>query len=171
MIDAFACLSIATAIAQFIDFGSEVVKKAHHIQQNGSIGGVVEDFERDIETFRTLCKNLRQSANEESATEDVDGHKLPAVATQCEKVADKIGMVLAAFKVEKNPSKWRSFKVAVKLQLKAGELEKCEKLLLATKMDFCTQVLNALRECMLPIWRFLTDMVEQAAIAPPSLLS
>ena len=144
MLDPFSSLAIATAIAQFLDFGGKVLKNASDIHRNKGTAEDIADFERNLSNFKILCENLQESAKVEAALE-LDGHALPAVAARCKDVASEIQTVLGTYKGDGSSSKLQNMKLAFKIQWKAGELKKCEKELMAMKMEFCTLVLNALR--------------------------
>ena len=142
MIDPFSCLSIATAIAQFIDVGLGVLKKAREIQKT-AVNSEVSDFEEDLNRFKRLCAAVKDAHGRNVATTVADGHEITDVAKRCEMLSDEILALLEKLKVSDNTSTMRNLKVAFKLQAKGSELEKYEGRLMATKVDLCNHMLLA----------------------------
>ena len=127
MLDPFSSLAIAiaTAIAQFIDFGAKVLKTANDIQRNKGTTKDIADLEHNLSHFKILCEGLQESAKIQASL-DLDGHNLPAVAARCKDVASEIQTVLETFRGDGSSSKVESLKLAFRAQRKAGELKKCE---------------------------------------------
>lgn len=61
MLDPSWCLSIATAIAQFVDFGVLVLKAAREIQESKDTVKDVSNFEETVAQFERKCSDFRNS--------------------------------------------------------------------------------------------------------------
>jgi hypothetical protein len=144
MLDPFSCLNIATAIAQFLDFGVGVLKTAREIQKSKTTSNDLSNFEKDLSRFKTLCAGVKQARGDKDATVVADGHALTDVALQCEKLSNEILAVLDQSNVHGNPSARQRFKAALNIQLKSGEFDRYERRLLAIKVDLCTHLVYAL---------------------------
>lgn len=141
MIDPFSCLSIATATAQFIDFGVKVLNTACDIQRTKSAPKVIRDFEDDLSRFKDLSTSITDARGKEQATTRKDGHAITDVAKRCEDLADDILTMLEKIKVRKRSGTLRT---ALRVHLKSSEIEEQKRLLLAAKVDLCTHLAKAL---------------------------
>jgi hypothetical protein len=146
--DPFSYLNIATAIAQFLDFGIGIVKTAHGIYKGKSTLKDISKLEEDVSTFQALCANIPRPNDGRTSSETEKSYALTEVLERCERVSSEIATVLAKFQTGTKPNKLQSLTVAIKIQTKSSELERCERLLLATKVDLCTHVLGALGRCL-----------------------
>ena len=144
MLEPFACLSIATAIAQFIDFGVKVLRTAHDLQNGATRPKELENFQKDVSSFKILCRSVKQAHGQHHATLEQDGHAITDVASQCEDLAASIQSTLDKVQVRGKPNIIRSLKTALQAQVKHSEFERHEQLLMAAKVDLCTQMVKAL---------------------------
>ena len=146
MLEPFACLSIATAVVQFIDFGTDLLGTAREIYRtNGSSSGI-NDFEQRVTQFKTLCADLKRANKGHTATAKRDRHRLTEVATQCENLSNDILALLDGLKIQGNPSKRKALEVAVKLRMRSSDLDKYQRKLLERKVDLSTEFMNAIGE-------------------------
>jgi hypothetical protein len=144
MIDAFACLSIATATAQFIDFAVEVLKKAREIQKSNGTVKELSVFKHDLNQFKALCIDLQNSSKDQVATVNSDGHAVTDVADRCERLSNDILEALKKLDIPDGSSKMRNLKMGFKVQIKADEFKEFEQQLMHAKVDLCTHLLKAL---------------------------
>lgn len=144
MLDPFSCLAIATAIAQFIDFGAEILKTTQKIYRGGGSLDSIRDFESDVIRFQTLSANLPKPKKGEDASVRRDGHELVLVGEKCDRLAVEILDFLDKLKIENNPSKLKSMKLAFKIEMRTKQVEEYQKQIMARKMDLTMQLVKVL---------------------------
>lgn len=141
MIDPASSLSIACAIAQFIDFSAGVIKRARELQRTKCTVEEIASLEQDAKHLLDLCEALcGDRADKAGGTKT--SQALAGIAGRCQNIADEMIKLLGKFKVSGDSSKRSLLKIAIKIQLGSGELEQCERRLVATKTDLCLHLLG-----------------------------
>lgn len=176
MIDAFSCLSIATAIAQFVDVAVKVVKKAREIQNSKGTTKEVSEFQENVDRFKSFSANLRDANtfSTPAATGTAapltlgattylppDARALTDAANRCEKLSAEILTHLEKFQAPSQASRMSSFRVAFKVHMKGGELEEYERRLMSTKVDLSTILLQALGNKQASIFHLVEKLEAQ----------
>lgn len=156
MIDPFSCLSIATAIAQFVDFGVEVIQKTREIERTKVTLKEISRLKQDATRLKGLHLAVQNTTLKSADSLGTEEHAFNAVAEQCGKFADEVLALLREFEVPENPSGLQRFKAAVKAQLKSGRIERCTQQLMVAKVDLCTHLLHSFSMSQPHLFRRLT---------------
>jgi hypothetical protein len=114
--DPISALGLAGNIVQFLDFGCKLFSKAKDIHRNGSIVehtdmlAVTDDLRRYT---RKLHKGLRPTGTLQLALSEDDTAFLD-ICDGCLKVAEELEQAVKALQLPGRPSKWKSFRQALK---------------------------------------------------------
>jgi len=136
--EALAALSLASAVVQFVDFGSRLVSKTNNLRENGfSKEGA--DIKAAATTLSRLGDELKASFSATSPEEE----EMADLATRCEDIAGQLLAVMR--KIEKDASvqqtAWQSFRQAIRMVMSKDELkELTERIgLIRETMNLCLQ--------------------------------
>lgn len=116
IMDPFSALGLAGNIVQFLDFGCKLFSKAKDIHRNGSIAehtdmlAVTDDLRRYT---MKLHKGLRPTGTLQLALSEDDTAFLD-ICDGCLKVAEELEQVVKTLQLPGRPSKWKSFRQALK---------------------------------------------------------
>lgn len=148
MPDPFTSLSIASAIVQFVDFGSKLLVEGYGVYKSAE--GAPQD---DIDTqelakdLETLCERLATSSPVFAAQYSRDEIQLQSVARKCQKMSGDLFELLGALKVTSQGliRGWDALRQAVKRTWKRGKIEKLQKELGNVRAQVTTHVLATIR--------------------------
>ena len=125
-IDPLTALSIASAVVQFVDFGTKLVSKGIEIYK--SADGVLADHAEQLEIFSRLAELSRGLST--SGALSTTGKKLsPAeealqeVTLECIRLADDFSGAIDKVKITGGNRKWKSFRQALKSVWRKEEIE------------------------------------------------
>lgn len=134
--DPLSAIGLASAIVQFVDFGSRIAHDAKCIYK--STTGVTvenENIEFTIEQLQTISGMLKQRIPS-SPLYFLD-EPLISLAKRCETLSNELLELLKAVKAKSPSSKWASFLAAVK-----AELQKEERNGVIARLQECRQQLE-----------------------------
>jgi len=136
--EAFAALSLASAVVQFVDFGSRLVSKTNNLRENG-FSKEVTDIKAAATTLSRLSDELKASFPATSPEEK----EMKELAARCKDLAEQLLVVMK--KIEKDVSvqqtAWRSFRQAIRMVMSKDEVkELTERIgLIRETMNLCLQ--------------------------------
>lgn len=125
MLDPLTAIGLASAIVQFVDFGSKLISETKELSHSVD-GSSTQNEERQAvtEDLRELCKNLSSSQSRApSAKPSTDELALLELSGSCKVVADELVAVLEKLRVKSAHEKWGSFKMALKGAMKKEKIE------------------------------------------------
>ena len=131
MLDPFTALSTASAIVQFLQFGTNIIQKSYEIHKssNGSIAALKE-LQDGVLRLQKASDNL---ATITEKCEDPDG--MPVIIdtdtgdllNACSSLADEILTVLRELTPANPAKRWHSVRLALRIERRKDELEGYER--------------------------------------------
>ena len=106
--EALATLSLAANIVQFIDFGTRLLSSANELSQSAE--GSLKDntaIEAVVEHLKTTLTRIQSSSSQARPAAQ-------SLGTECTKIIENLLRALADLKVQNQPTRWRSFRKAIK---------------------------------------------------------
>ena len=147
--DPLSALSLASSIAQLIDFGSELVAKGFRIYKSVD-GSLVEHVNKEvaIQHLVYLTAKLQDPVAigmPDSVANVVENHALHALCTKSRSVGEELLASLQAARVEGKNRKWKSFRQALRSVSTEETIIKIETRLAALKEELEFHILVDLR--------------------------
>lgn len=134
MLDPLTSLTIACAVAQFIDFGAKLIERADKISKSTDAAiPEVEELEHLVSTLKSLAHKLESArivGEDEEPTEDACTEI--ALSEACKKLSQRIADSFQDIKIQGQPNKWDSLKLAYAISRKKKDIAnykmECDKL-------------------------------------------
>ncbi|MCJ1412958.1 hypothetical protein MMC19_007059 [Ptychographa xylographoides] len=116
MLDPFTAIGLASAILQFVDFGSRVVTGCHEIynSEKGTLqeNAEIEHIAKDVSRLNGRILSSRSGPSSDSPAQD--DKVLIELVQMCDEIASDLLIVLGSLKIEGSSSrKWTSLRKAV----------------------------------------------------------
>jgi N-terminal domain on NACHT_NTPase and P-loop NTPases len=124
--DPLTCLSLASAIVQFVDFGTKLISESREIYQ--STRGLTKE-NNELENITADLSQLTSNLYPYTLAKKVDKTPSPEelalhdIAKTCKEVADELLAVLEDLKVKGEHEKWESFKQAFRTVVRREKIE------------------------------------------------
>lgn len=148
MLDPFTSLSVASAIVQFVDFGSKLVIEGYGVYKSaeGAPQGEI-DTQELVKDLEILCGRLATSSPAHATQYSPSEKQLQAVALKCQELSKGLFELLEALKVTSQglTRGWDSLRLGVKRAWKTDKIEKLQKQLSDVRTQVNTHVLATLR--------------------------
>lgn len=108
-------LSAAGNVLQFLEFTVRLVRKGRQYT-NSADGALIEH--RELQSINSnlsaLSSRLRKSVKRSADQYGDEGHVLEAISRECQKVAQEFAIAIAKLQVDGSPTRWKSFRYALK---------------------------------------------------------
>ena len=131
MLDPFTSLSLASAIIQFVDFSSKLVRKGTELYHSTALQEYVE-LEKVAVDLKDLNNNLSPAlppSGFHAKPLSKDETALTQLAAESRAISDELIAILSDLKVRDPHQKWRSFRQALKCVRKKDKIRTLEKAL------------------------------------------
>jgi N-terminal domain on NACHT_NTPase and P-loop NTPases len=142
--DPITCLGIASALVQFVDFGTKIISEAKELYTSVH-GASAENFELESITsdLSQLSKKLSLPTSGEQVTDDEK--ELRKVAGSCKEVANELLEALHEIKVVGAHRKWQSFRQALRNVMKREKIQSISARLERLQKQVQLRLINILR--------------------------
>ena len=154
--DPLSCLSIASNIVQFVDFGLQVVSKGNQIYRSVN-GALAENLDLEIVTndLLILQAKLRSFRNTPSYAEAVsnDTRALEILSQACADLARKLLEKLNMAKAQGRFRRWKSLRQALKSVWSKQDIDEMAKRLQGFRSELQLHILVTLKYVEGPILR------------------
>jgi hypothetical protein len=162
VLEAFAALSLAANIIQFVDFSGKLFTKVRQVRR--SRDGTTEEY-ADLKTATAGLNSLKDELSSSTATVSLalgvtgEEKELAILAKECTELADDFSKLLERLKGRGRTGKRGSFMHAIKIMLKEDEIKRAQSRLeqFQTRVTVC--LLTILRYASTPPemdWAMLT---------------
>ena len=145
--DPISSLSVASAIIQFVDFGSKLVDRGRRIYKNGD-GTLAEYVDKEVAVshLNHLNENLQDSIGGISTRRIAKRDRaLYDLCSKCRNAGNELLDHLVALKVDGSHRKWKSFRQALKSVWSEDALNDMEKRLATFREEIEFHILVDLR--------------------------
>ncbi|USP82832.1 hypothetical protein yc1106_10106 [Curvularia clavata] len=164
VLEAFAALSLAANIVQFIDFSGKLFSKAREVHRSDNgFSKDHADLESAMKSLKHLTHNLSSSMTGITAADNVsdDEKELLELAKDCTKLADELIQLLAKVKGHERRSKWESFLQAIRIAWNENDINLAKEKLKQYQTRMTFQLLVILKQVS-----FLPLLLQFLTIAP-----
>ncbi|MCJ1250573.1 hypothetical protein MMC30_007801 [Trapelia coarctata] len=158
--DALSALSLASAVVQFVDFGSKLFVRGAQLYRSPE-GALLDNVELGsiAEDLRCISTGLRASRSPEHLVDDELA--LWDLSSSCQKLAERILSTLEDL-VARNPrTRWNSVRQAFRSMLKEKEIRALEKSLDSYRSQLTVRLLAVLRNQQSTIVTALQSLSKQ----------
>ncbi|PQE22020.1 Vegetative incompatibility HET-E-1 protein [Rutstroemia sp. NJR-2017a BBW] len=118
MLDPLSAIGLASAIVQFVDFGSKLVSQGRELYENGSLAQN-DEIQLITESLKGMAADLTKSRMKYAHADD---NEIQELARTCQSVADELLTVLKTLHPQKQHS-LESFRVALRTARKKGKVD------------------------------------------------
>ena len=148
MISPIDALSLTAAVVQFVDFGSKLLVEGYGTYK--SIEGASEQnlhIEYVTTDLKSLCEELRKTANSDPSNTNPNLNALMDLATQSLGLAQELLDLLEALKVKSTgPFRaWEAVRKSIKNTIEAGHIATMQKKLSRIKKELDSRLLLLVR--------------------------
>lgn len=139
MLDPFTAIGLASAIVQFVDFGSRLIIKGHEIHSNGALQENI-DLKVITADLHALTDRIVLVPSHTSTKPTSEEQALQRLAMICRDISQQLLNILTSLEVQKqgNFRSWKSLQASVRAAFKAKDIEK-----LQNKLHRLTEQLNS----------------------------
>lgn len=139
MLDPFTAISLATAIVQFVDFGSKLITKGYEIHANGALQENI-DLTAITADLHAFTDRIVLDSSNTSAKPTSEEQALQKVAKICAEISQKLLNILTSLEVSKQGDfrSWTSLRASVRAAFRARDIDK-----LQNKLHHVTEQLNS----------------------------
>jgi hypothetical protein len=118
MLDPLSAIGLASAIVQFVDFGSKLVSQSRELHANGSLAQN-DEIQLITESLKDMAADLTKSRMKHAHADD---EEIQELARTCQSLADELLTVLKTLQPQKQNSV-ESFRVALRTATKKGKVD------------------------------------------------
>ena len=144
MLDPLSALSVAAAVVQLVDYGTNFASKACEIAKRGSTANNDEIEEMTIQ-LRSLSENAKLPSRIENDQLSGPEQALNTVAFSCCGVADELITVLRELKLGASRNVLKSMVYAYKTDQKQEKIIRLQNVMKGLQLQMCQQLLLLLR--------------------------
>jgi len=145
--EAFAAISFAGNVVQFVQIGMQVVRQSTEILQSASgVTVAVNNLLDTVQSLRRLSHELTSiSPPDPSKPETFEEQELRTIAAGCRDAADRLLSTLTKLRGRSSNSKWNAVTRAARTMLKKKEIDEMSATLDEFRMQISFCILNILK--------------------------
>ncbi|KAF7927551.1 uncharacterized protein EAE98_005933 [Botrytis deweyae] len=159
MLDPLTSISLASAIVQFIDFGSKLVADGREIYENGTLT-YHQELDLITKDLQTLTEEIELRLVP-ATTILADELALRELAIKAKELADQLLTVLDTVKSTDGQSVLQSFRLALRNARKKGKIQDTEKRLNKLRKQINTRMITILSHKQLGVFGAVTNVLEE----------
>ena len=149
--EALAAVSLASSVAQFVDFATKVISKGYPYQR--SLDGVLDEhaeLQATVGRLDQLSKGLVTtneiiSLSDREEAYSKENEALEMVAMECRKIAKHLSTAVGCLQITGKHTKWKSSRQALKSQWKEEETEATLRKLQLAREDLIVHLLVVMK--------------------------